>query len=107
MAYCFGLQFWFPLVRTNTFFYEPNFEETLVYEFSAHDTTELLTLHLSSFEFILLCLEFSATGLCIPLLPHDLFLFFMRLKHLQFHRIDHSFVIVFAKKNKLSFIFTC
>ena len=31
-------------------FYEPNVEETLVYEFSAHDTTELLTL-LSEFAF--------------------------------------------------------
>ena len=29
---------------TIPFFYEPNVEETLVYELSAHDTTELLTL---------------------------------------------------------------
>ena len=45
------------------FFYEPNCEETLVYEVSANDTTELLTL-LSEIAFSNIAVYFDFGGRC-------------------------------------------
>ena len=58
------------------------------------------------FEFICCVLNFS-NDLCIPLLPHDLYLFFMRLKHLQLHRIDNSFDLCLPLKELVISISSC